>query len=195
MEFDSARAAPLISLVLNGGWTAGNVGPPGQETHGPPKPIRAWRVAGQNRQRKATSSYLANTKFLAQPTEFEESGFCNSRFITKHLTKELISFTKKLDLENLNRRVEHQEQVLTAQQEKLRRQQEIINALVTYSMGEHVFRHLKLIYHSQMKHPGSVPDYKFQRHGPMPQEIRFLVDHGYIELNCSTQTHLKTNRT
>jgi hypothetical protein len=64
----------------------------------------------------------------------------------------------------------------------LRRQQEIINALVTYSMGEHVFRHLKLIYHSQMKRPGSVPDYKFQRHGPMPQEIRLLVDHGYIEL-------------
>jgi hypothetical protein len=64
----------------------------------------------------------------------------------------------------------------------LRRQQEVINALVTYSMGEHVFRHLKLIYHSQMKHPGSVPDYKFHKYGPMPQEIRFLVDHGYIEL-------------
>jgi hypothetical protein len=104
------------------------------------------------------------------------------RLITKHLTKELISLTKRLDLEHLNRRVEHQEQVLTAQQEKLRRQQEIINALVTYSMGEHVFRHLKLIYHAQLKHAGSVPDYKFQKYGPMPQEIRFLVDHGYIEL-------------
>lgn len=104
------------------------------------------------------------------------------RFITKHLTKELVSFSKRLDLAHLNRRVEHQEQVLTAQQEKLRRQQEIINALVTYSMGEHVFRHLKLIYHSQMKDPGSVPDYKFQAHGPMRQEIRFLVDHGYTEL-------------
>lgn len=33
-----------------------------------------------------------------------------------------------------------------------------------------------------MKDPGSVPDYKFQKYGPMPQEIRFLVDHGYIEL-------------
>jgi hypothetical protein len=78
MEFDSARAAPLASLVLNGGWTAGNVAPPGQEIHGPPESIRSWRVAGQSRQRIATSGYLANTKFLAQPTEFEESVFCNS---------------------------------------------------------------------------------------------------------------------
>jgi hypothetical protein len=36
------------------------------------------RRSGQSRQRKATSSYLASTKFLAQPTEFEESVFCNS---------------------------------------------------------------------------------------------------------------------
>jgi hypothetical protein len=78
MEFDSARAGPLASLVLDGAWTAGNIGPPGQETHGPPEPIGPWRLAGQSRQLKATSSYLANEKLLAQPTEFEESGFCNS---------------------------------------------------------------------------------------------------------------------
>lgn len=125
---------------------------------------------------KGTLNELGGLFFeYASPDQFR-------RLITKHLTKELISLTKKLDLEHLNRRVEHQEQVLTAQQEKLKRQQEIVNSLVTYSVGEHVFRHLQFIYHSQMKHPGSVQDYKFQKWGPMPQEIRFLVDHGYIEL-------------
>jgi hypothetical protein len=78
MEFELARADSLASLVLDGEWTAGNIGPPGQETHGPPEPIGPWRVAGQSRQPKATFSYPANTKLLAQPTELEESGFCNS---------------------------------------------------------------------------------------------------------------------
>jgi len=73
-EFDSARAGPLASLVLDGRWTAANIGPPGQDTHGPPAPIGPWRVAGQSQQHKATSNYLANTKLLGQPTEFEESG-------------------------------------------------------------------------------------------------------------------------
>jgi hypothetical protein len=31
MEFDSARAGPLTSLVLGGAWTANNIGPPGQQ--------------------------------------------------------------------------------------------------------------------------------------------------------------------
>ena len=78
MEFELAPAEPLASLVLDGEWTAGNIGPPGQETHGPPEPIGPGRVAGQSRQLEATFSYLANTKLLAQPTELEESGFCNS---------------------------------------------------------------------------------------------------------------------
>jgi hypothetical protein len=49
-----------------------NIGPPGQETHGPPEPIGPGRVAGQSRQLEATFSYLANTKLLAQPTQLEE---------------------------------------------------------------------------------------------------------------------------
>jgi hypothetical protein len=58
-EFVPARAGPRASLVLDGGWTAGNIGPPGQETHGPPEPIGAWRVADQSRQLKTTSSHPA----------------------------------------------------------------------------------------------------------------------------------------
>ena len=57
-QFDLARAGPLTSLVLDGAWTAGNMGPPGQETHGPPEPIGICPVAGQSRQLKATSSRL-----------------------------------------------------------------------------------------------------------------------------------------
>jgi hypothetical protein len=47
MEFDPARATPLASLVLDGAWTAGNTGPPGPETYGPPEPIGPRQVAGQ----------------------------------------------------------------------------------------------------------------------------------------------------
>jgi len=37
MEFDRARAAPLESVVLDYALTAVNMGPPGQEIHGPPQ--------------------------------------------------------------------------------------------------------------------------------------------------------------
>jgi len=56
MEFDQARAAPVASLVLDCAWSAGNTGPPGQETHGPPEPIGPGRVAGQARQLKPKPS-------------------------------------------------------------------------------------------------------------------------------------------
>jgi hypothetical protein len=78
MEIDQARAAPLASLVLDSAWTAGNIGPPGLETHGPPQSMGPWRVAGQSRQLKATTESPCSTKLLTQPAEFEESGFCNS---------------------------------------------------------------------------------------------------------------------
>ena len=39
MVFDRARAGPFGSLVLDCGLTAGNIGPPGQENHGPPEPM------------------------------------------------------------------------------------------------------------------------------------------------------------
>jgi hypothetical protein len=39
MAFDLARARPCGSLVLDCGLTAGNIGPPGQENHGPPEPM------------------------------------------------------------------------------------------------------------------------------------------------------------
>ncbi|SRR5260370_441489 len=57
MEFDPARAGPLTSLVLDDAWTAGDMGPPGQETHGPPKPIGIYRLPvkdGSSKQQRAT---------------------------------------------------------------------------------------------------------------------------------------------
>jgi len=56
-EFDPARAGPLPSLVLDGAWTAGNIGPLGQENHGPPEPIGICRLpvkAGSSKQLRAT---------------------------------------------------------------------------------------------------------------------------------------------
>jgi hypothetical protein len=78
MEFDPLRAGPLTSLVLDGAWTPRNIGPPGQEPHGPPEPIEPWRAAGskQAAQRKHRATLFQ--EILGQPTEFEESAFCNS---------------------------------------------------------------------------------------------------------------------
>jgi hypothetical protein len=56
-QFDPARAGPLTSFVLKDGWSKGNIGPPGQETHGPPKTIGNWRVPakdGGSKQQRAT---------------------------------------------------------------------------------------------------------------------------------------------
>jgi hypothetical protein len=81
-EFDPVRAGPLTSLVLDSAWTAGNIGPPSQENHGPPELIAesaGWRS------KLAAQSHIeppCSRKFLTQPTEFEESGFCNSGFAT-----------------------------------------------------------------------------------------------------------------
>ncbi len=104
------------------------------------------------------------------------------RLVTKHLIRELLTIEKTLDIEHLNQRLNAQERALTVQDEKLRRQQHAINVLATYSMGEHVYRHLRALHDFERNVPGHVPEYKFWKHGPMWQEIRFLVDHGYIEL-------------
>jgi len=56
-QFDPARAGPLTSLVLEDSWSKGNIGPPGQETHGPPKTIGNWRLPvkdGSSKQQRAT---------------------------------------------------------------------------------------------------------------------------------------------
>jgi len=78
MEFDSVRAGPLTSLVLDGAWTAGNIAPPGQKPHGPPEPIEPWRVAGSKPAAQRNHRATFFQEIFGQPTEFEESAFCNS---------------------------------------------------------------------------------------------------------------------
>jgi hypothetical protein len=56
-QFDPARTGPLTSLVLEDAWSKGNIGPPRQETHGPPKTIGNWRLPvkdGSSKQQRAT---------------------------------------------------------------------------------------------------------------------------------------------
>ena len=47
MRFDPPRAGPLRSLIHDCASTAGHLGPPGWETHGPPERIGPGRVAGK----------------------------------------------------------------------------------------------------------------------------------------------------
>jgi hypothetical protein len=78
MEFDPAGAGPLESLVFDCVLTADNIGPPGQETCGRPELIGPWKVAGQADNSNQRHRAPFSAKLLVQPTEFEESGFCNS---------------------------------------------------------------------------------------------------------------------
>ena len=78
MRFDLPRAAPLASLLLDCARSAGDLGPPGWETHGPPKPIGPWQVAGQAINSNQPRAHSSRRKLLAQITNFEESGFRNS---------------------------------------------------------------------------------------------------------------------
>jgi hypothetical protein len=78
MAFDLARARPFGSLALDCGLTAGNIGLPRHENHGPPEPMGPWQVAGQagnsNQRHRATLS----KKLLVFSRKIEESGFCIS---------------------------------------------------------------------------------------------------------------------
>ena len=78
MAFHLARSGPFGSLALDCGLTVGNIGPPRQETHGPPEPMGPWQVAGQagnsNQRHRATLS----NKLLVFSRKIEESGFCIS---------------------------------------------------------------------------------------------------------------------
>jgi hypothetical protein len=62
-HFDPSRAGPRTSLVLEDAWTERDIGPPGQETHGPPEPIGNLPVAGQRRQLKETPGHLTQEIF------------------------------------------------------------------------------------------------------------------------------------
>jgi hypothetical protein len=55
-EFDSARAGPRQSLVLDGPLTTDHLAPPGPETHGPPKTDGALVSYRSSRQLKPTPS-------------------------------------------------------------------------------------------------------------------------------------------
>jgi hypothetical protein len=78
MAFHLARARPFGSLVLDCGLTVGNIGPPGQENHGPPERMDLGKLparAGNSNQRhRATLS----KKLLVFSRKIEESGFCIS---------------------------------------------------------------------------------------------------------------------
>ncbi len=56
MAFHLARARPFGSLVLDCGLTVGNIGPPGQENHGPPEPMGLGELPARAGQLKPTPS-------------------------------------------------------------------------------------------------------------------------------------------
>jgi len=58
-QFDPARARSLTSLVLEDAWPERNIGPPGQETHGPPEDERGiCRLSVKDRSSKQQRATL-----------------------------------------------------------------------------------------------------------------------------------------
>ena len=78
MAFHLARAGPFGDLGLDCGLTAGNIGPPGQENHGPPEPMGPWQVAGQTGNSNQRHPATLSAKLLVFSRTIEESGFRNS---------------------------------------------------------------------------------------------------------------------
>ena len=77
-QFDPARARSRTSLVLEDAWPERNIGPPGQETHGPPEDERNLPVAGQRPQFKTTTSHLAPGNFWLSRRNLKNQRFCNT---------------------------------------------------------------------------------------------------------------------
>jgi len=77
MECNQARVGRLASVVLDSVWTAGNLGPLGQDTHGPPEPIGPRQVAGQARNSQPPRATFS-AKLLAFNRRIQKSGFCTS---------------------------------------------------------------------------------------------------------------------
>jgi hypothetical protein len=76
--FDLARAGRFGSLVLDCGSTAGNMGPPGQENHGPPQPIGPWQVAGQAGNSNQRHRAISSTKLLVFSRKLKSRGFASA---------------------------------------------------------------------------------------------------------------------
>jgi hypothetical protein len=101
------------------------------------------------------------------------------RIVAVHLIQELTELEKSAAVADLNDRVSRQEEKLNEQQESLQRQQHVINQLVTYSMAEYVYRHMRYIYAG--KRSSSPAEYLFRKNPAFEHDLRFLRDHGYIE--------------
>jgi hypothetical protein len=78
MRFDLLRAAPLACLLLDCAWAAANLGPPGSETHGPPKPIELGELPVKQSSRQLQPTPRADSsprKLLTQKPILKNQGF------------------------------------------------------------------------------------------------------------------------
>lgn len=104
-----------------------------------------------------------------------------ARLVALHLIQELTFLEKTAEVQQLHERVDDQQRKITKQEEKLSRQQDVINQLVAYSMASYIFDHLQYVYHGQRRDPGWPNEYLFRKNPPFEHDLRFLRDHGYIE--------------
>ncbi len=80
-------------------------------------------------------------------------------------------------LPKLESRVEEQTQTLTTQQEQIAEQSEHIQNLIRFSMSWYIYKMLYEIARAQ----GENGHYFYRDDGSMDRNLRFLIDHGYVE--------------
>jgi hypothetical protein len=78
MRFDQHRAGPLRSLIQDCASTAGHLGPPGSETHGPPESIGPGRVAGQAGNSNPCHRATWSVKSLVSVEQLKNRGFATA---------------------------------------------------------------------------------------------------------------------
>jgi len=70
-----------------------------------------------------------------------------------------------------------QDQRLADQQKQLQRQQQLMENLARYSISDYIFYQLRDIHRAQQ----NGGEFKYARDGSMWRNLRFMMDHGYVQ--------------
>jgi hypothetical protein len=78
MAFHLARARPFGSLVLDCGLTVGNIGPPGQENHGPPEPMGLGKLPARPATQTNTIEQPCPRNYWFSAEKLKSRGFASA---------------------------------------------------------------------------------------------------------------------
>lgn len=84
--------------------------------------------------------------------------------------------------EVLGVKIERLERKADEHDQKLDEQRRLLDDLIVYSMAFYVYKHLKYIYLGAIHKDGPYGDYRYVRDEAFDHDLRYLRDHGYLEM-------------